>query len=306
MNQQTIIRRKRSEGEEEHHGGVWKLAFADFMTAMMAFFLVMWLINSTSKETKAVVVQYFNPVRLVDSTNANKGLRDASQGEGKQAGSPAKGLADGKRDIEDALHAEPLKQLDDIAAHDRPPTAVAPEAGFFRDPFDRPSIDPPSSPRKKVSDDGARTVANLQAEIEKAAGQEARSPKIEVKQTDEGVLISLTDNANFSMFAVGSIEPRPQLVRIIGQVAKILATRRGELEIRGHTDGRAYASKNYDNWRLSTDRGTIVQYMLLRGGLSSTRIGKIVGFADRRLKMPDDPLAAVNRRIEILLRETQP
>ncbi|MEK8124580.1 flagellar motor protein MotB [Methylocystis sp. IM4] len=84
-----IIIKKKVEGEEDHHGGVWKLAFADFMTAMMAFFLVMWLINSTSKETKAVIVQYFNPVQLVDTTKAHKGLRDPATGsEGKSAINP--------------------------------------------------------------------------------------------------------------------------------------------------------------------------------------------------------------------------
>ena len=74
-----IVRKKITQGEEDHHGGVWKLAFADFMTAMMAFFLVMWLINSTSKETKAVIVQYFNPVKLTDSTPASRGVNDPAR-----------------------------------------------------------------------------------------------------------------------------------------------------------------------------------------------------------------------------------
>jgi chemotaxis protein MotB len=101
---------------------------------------------------------------------------------------------------------------------------------------------------------------------------------------------------------VGSIKPRPQLVRIIGDIGKILAGKRGEIELRGHTDARAYAGKNYDNWRLSSDRATLVNYMLIRGGLPAARIGKIVGFADRRPKNAADPLSPVNRRIEILLR----
>jgi chemotaxis protein MotB len=125
---------------------------------------------------------------------------------------------------------------------------------------------------------------------------------VEVKQTDEGVMISLTDDSNFSMFAVGSIEPRPQLVRILGQIGKALAKQSGEVEVRGHTDGRSYTGSSYDNWRLSSDRATMVNYMLIRGGLPHSRVGKIVGFADRRLKTPKDALAAVNRRIEILLR----
>lgn len=300
----TIIRRKRGDDEEEHHGGVWKLAFADFMTAMMAFFLVMWLINSTSKETKAAIVQYFNPIQLVDATSAHKGLRDPAQQEGGKSAQSSEHVEpapeDRPGDKEAALHSEPLKALDEIAAQERapPPLRDAP-----RDPFDRAPRSGASSP--EAPDDASQSgkaASALRAEIERIAAQEARAPKVEVKPSDEGLLISLTDDANFSMFAVGSIEPRPQLVRIIAQIGKILAGRRGEVELRGHTDGRSYSSRHYDNWRLSSDRATIVNYMLIRGGLPAARIGRIVGYADRRLKTPKDPLAPVNRRIEILLR----
>ncbi|WP_424363514.1 flagellar motor protein MotB [Methylocystis parvus] len=298
----TIIRRKRNDDEEEHHGGVWKLAFADFMTAMMAFFLVMWLINSSSKETKAAIVQYFNPVQLVNTTSAHRGLRDPAQGEGRSA-TPTNEASDGpsnekSKDKEAALHSEPLKTLDEIAAKESP--LAPPNQSKPRDPFDRTPM-AASSPSSKASET-ASVAATLQTEIERIAAGEARAPKVEVKQSEEGLLISLTDDANFSMFAVGSIEPKPQLVRIIGQIGKTLASRGGEVELRGHTDGRSYATKSYDNWRLSSDRATVVNYMLIRGGLPASRIGKIVGFADRRLKAPKDPLAPVNRRIEILLR----
>lgn len=309
----TIIRRKRGDDEEEHHGGVWKLAFADFMTAMMAFFLVMWLINSSSKETKAAIVQYFNPVQLVNTTSAHRGLRDPLQGEGKSATPPPSDASDGassekSKDKEAALHSEPLKTLDEIAAKESPPAPPASSAPAPpltpRDPFDRTPMAASSAPPKPG--DVKAAAAALQTEIERIAAREAHKPKVEVKQSDEGLLISLTDDANFSMFAVGSIEPRPQLVRIIGQIGKTLSSRGGEIELRGHTDARSYATKSYDNWRLSSDRATVVNYMLIRGGLPAARIGKIVGFADRRLKTPKDPLAPVNRRIEILLRGAEP
>jgi chemotaxis protein MotB len=323
-----IIVKKKIEGEEEHHGGVWKLAFADFMTAMMAFFLVMWLINSTSKETKAVIVQYFNPVQLVDVTNAHKGLRDPNSGaEGKSAISSTpsdKKEGSGSKDMEGELQKNPLKALQAIAENE-PRATEPPGSPGPRDPFDRSGrseaisafeTPPPPTPadnktaRKggavNAADEGktdqAKVATELQAAVGKIAAQEASTPKMEVKQTDEGLLISLTDDASFSMFDVGSIKPRPQLVRIIGDIGKILAGKRGEIELRGHTDARAYAGKNYDNWRLSSDRATLVNYMLIRGGLPAARIGKIVGFADRRPKNAADPLSPVNRRIEILLR----
>lgn len=337
-----IIRKKRGDGDEDHHGGVWKLAFADFMTAMMAFFLVMWLINSTSKETKAVIVQYFNPVQLIDSNPAHKGMRDPKQtGQGKslQKADDVKTTQEAEsKDKDSALHKDPIKTLDEIAKREPPPTTAdgaesSPKVGAMtpRDPFDRvaKSASPPQGAAKSAQEENKvespkkdshapsvtpaeqgekanASAAALQAELEKIVNQEARgvhaAPKTEVKQADEGVLITLTDDANFSMFKVGSIEPKPQLVRIIGQIGKVLAKKTGEIEVRGHTDGRSYTSKSYDNWRLSSDRATVVNYMLIRGGLPPARVGKIVGMADRHLKTPKDPLAPVNRRIEILLR----
>lgn len=328
QNGPPIIIKKRAEQEEDHHGGVWKLAFADFMTAMMAFFLVMWLINSTSKETKAVIVQYFNPVQLVDSTKAHKGLRDPESGaEGKSAvDQPAsQKQSDSEKKMTEALQSEPLKTLDAIAREEPPRPPQPPASSALRDPFDRsPKRDTPpvmeSAPADEpipqdkanlkhgqtTTGDKAKTATDLQAEIEDIAAREAQAPKVETRQTEEGLLISLTDSANFSMFDVGSIKPRPQLVRIIGEIGKTLAGRRGEVEIRGHTDGRSYSGKNYDNWRLASDRAIMANYMLIRGGLPAARIGRIVGFADRRLKNAKDPLSPLNRRIEILLHGAAP
>lgn len=323
-----IIRKKINHGEEEHHGGVWKLAFADFMTAMMAFFLVMWLINSTSKETKAVIVQYFNPVKLTDSTPARKGLSDPAPASGQQKEVKEKDeTADAKKASgghvsEEDLHADPLKALDEIANSEpavKAPPAEPVKRDQLSDPFERPAhrteaikekaIEAPASQTEaEAPAETGRTnnAASMKKEIEKIIRQEARNPReaptIDVKAVDDGILISLTDDANFNMFGVGSIEPKPQLVRILGQIGKILAARPGEIEIRGHTDGRSYTSKNYDNWRLSSDRATIVNYTLVRGGLQASRVEKVVGYADRHLKTPKDPYSPLNRRIEIFLR----
>jgi len=361
-----IIRKRRSDGDDDHHGGVWKLAFADFMTAMMAFFLVMWLINSTSKETKAAIVQYFNPVQLVDSNPAHKGLRDpkeSGQGSSVQQVEDAKegtgrALDEPKfENREKALHTDPIKALDEIAkrensrSKERRPDRSA--GSGLADPFDRMDQSSPGaqsnrddalSPqksgvgartRKDQEEEDAATTSGEIAEgdsrvhshkavspstnktsveagaaireaIEKAIEQETQGshevPRLDYMQTDVGLQISLIDDAKFSMFEVGSIEPKPQLVRLLAQIGRALAKQPGDIEIAGHTDGRSYKAKSYDNWRLSTDRATMVNYMLLRGGMPATRVTRISGYADKRLKTPRDPLAAVNRRIEILIR----
>jgi chemotaxis protein MotB len=319
----VIIRKKISSSDDDHHGGVWKLAFADFMTAMMAFFLVMWLINSTSKETKAVIVQYFNPVKLTDSTPAIKGLSDPAPSQTPAGAEKQEARDIGKKNAgnvtEEDLHADPLRALDRIA--EREVESIQTQTGGrdrFSDPFERPPphvetikqtpTEASSSPLTEIhtEKDLNGNAGIFRREIEKIIRQEARNryeaPTVEVKAAEGGVLISLTDVANFNMFGVGSIEPRPQLVRILGQIGKILAERPGEIEIRGYTDGRSYASRNYDNWRLSSDRATVVNYTLVRGGLQPSRVEKVVGYADRHLKNPREPFSPLNRRIEIFLR----
>ncbi len=328
-NAPIIIRKKKSDGDEDHHGGVWKLAFADFMTAMMAFFLVMWLINSTSKETKAVIVQYFNPVQLTDTKPAHKGVSDpAITGQGKNvkktegADSEIKETAGA---FDDGLRANPMKTLDEIAKKDLPGEG-APDAkkssfdNTFQDPFDRVAPDGNTHrPDKEQQKDAEKSderkqdpapaknsteaLKNRVNEIlEKEFHGKPGAPAAEVRKNGEEILIGLTDDANFTMFEVGSITPKPQLVRVIGQVGKTLSTETGQIELRGYTDGRVYAGKNYDNWRLSSDRATVVNYMLVRGGLAPARVDRVVGFADRHPKNAADPLAPANRRIEILLR----
>jgi chemotaxis protein MotB len=131
-------------------------------------------------------------------------------------------------------------------------------------------------------------------------------PNIDVTVSDEGVLISLTDDNDFGMFAIASAEPRPAMVVIMEKIARIVQGYQQPLTVRGHTDGRPYRSGTYDNWRLSTARAHMAYYMLVRGGVDEKRFDRIEGYADRRLRVPNDPEAAQNRRIEILLRRTGP
>jgi len=119
-------------------------------------------------------------------------------------------------------------------------------------------------------------------------------------------LVSLTDDASFGMFAVGSAEPRPELIRVIDKIGPLLTKRPGVIIVRGHTDNRPYRSETYDNWRLSTARAQMAYYMLVRSGVDAQRIEHVEGYADRRPKLPNDPAAAQNRRIEILIREKRP
>ena len=133
-----------------------------------------------------------------------------------------------------------------------------------------------------------------------------QGPELDVQATEEGILISLTDRQNFSMFAIGSAEPQPRVLHMMEGIAASLQNLQGSIVVRGHTDGRPYRSATYDNWRLSSARAQMAYYMLIRGGLPEKRFERVEGYADHHLKDPSHPLAAENRRIEILVREAKP
>lgn len=377
----VIVRRRRSGGEEAHHGGVWKIAYADFMTAMMAFFLVMWLVNAADKKTIVQVAAYFNPVHLTDKTPSTKGIEDPSNVErkketkkkegrdaaekederkGADAGSAHKQALDeydaeakaprnlsktaGQAAKDEALFSDPMGVLDKLAKEAVLPGQDGPKSGnsavFLRDPFDPahkifidPALQPavkPSSAKPQPATDGpikdqrskpkatavpsvavnpSESGAERQADAAKLEGEirgalaplGSALPNIDIKATTEGILISLTDAADFGMFAVGSAEPRPEVVVALATIAGILKSLEGRIVIRGHTDGRAYKSGTYDNWRLSAARAQMSYHMLVRGGIEPSRFLSIEGRADSELKVLQDKAAAQNRRIDILI-----
>jgi chemotaxis protein MotB len=422
----VIIRRKSGDGDDGHHGGMWKIAFADFMTAMMAFFLVMWLISASDEKTLDQIATYFNPIKLPDVSRSDKALQNASgsgapehkdekktvktQKTETEAETGAEAKESKHKTPEEALFTDPygiLAKLANQVVRTPAPQGLRKEdatqfAGgtAFRDPFDPDfrkrsgaktiegielqgaasrddkadgnALDSVTAPDENAPDEGGEEsaprdpVAKAGFAAEKAPGKRrqvktpeataeaaakgdnthpgdaevesgdtadaaeaskagvndkaARNlesqiketlreaglkdlPAIKVEQTQEGLVISLTDKLNFEMFSVSSAQPRPELVVAMEKIGKLLLPQSGKIVVRGHTDGRAYRSGGYDNWRLSTDRAHIAHYMLARSGLPESRFERIEGHADRNLKIANDAKAASNRRIEILLRQ---
>ena len=419
---EIIIVKRHSAHEEEHHGGAWKIAFADFMTAMMAFFLVLWIISATDKNTKTLIARYFNPVKVEEPAKAQKGIHGApekgatyapedgagapnagksseehGEGAGENSASPSKQNEQARPPTpsplpppdpakpyptmsEQELFSDPRASLDKIAGAPPPGPRIDDSAtlkGYgevgpsadegLRDPFrplgsDRavnvvaenpgappstatPSDEPPSTAtaiapaapappgpaQAQVAAEGPRVeppapsatnppspdpaearraaASSLLADLNKRLAGESKSmqgPQLEVQATDDGILISLTDRQNFAMFAIGSAEPQPRVLHMMEAIAASLQSLQGDIVVRGHTDGRPYRSATYDNWRLSSARAQMAYYMLIRGGLPEKRFERVEGYADHRLKDATHPLAAENRRIEILVREAKP
>lgn len=386
--QEIIIVRRRANTEEAHHGGVWKIAFADFMTAMMAFFLVMWLTNASDDATRRQVAQYFNPIKLNDASPASRGVESKDDGASRDANEQGQSRAETNGDPngkplagdqtggeEQALFRDPYAVLAEIAAESvstksekfqgSPDGSGLPGLNggdAYRDPFDpaswqlspntvesggQPEAVPPAEFQTAVlppensaasgqteqdiapGEDVAEAASNEQvtqgepakpAEVADAASEQATAirseieeelaksgqalpPNIEVTAGEGSVTVSLADDVATGMFEIGSAKPTAEAVAMMEKIAAVLARREGDVVIRGHTDARPFRSAEYDNWRLSTARAHMAYYMLTRGGFDETRIKSIEGLADRDPKYPDDPKAAGNRRIEILLVE---
>lgn len=375
--QEIIIVKRGGEGEEGHHGGAWKIAFADFMTAMMALFLVLWLINAANEETKRSVASYFNPIKLVERNRSEKGLQENEGGpatgeqtaQSGQANQPTE-AADTPPDplSEQAFFANPAKSLeaiagppdmnsfptvpvadpmsnasgettdgfiDPLAADYWAPSEVAskqegkkdsPDSGGMTDkafqaaseteskdksePAGKKTDQPPGETATDKTGQHAEKVEAVSKDIsqalEKALGPAAgQIYQLEVKPQDNGVMISLTDQLGFPMFEIGSAVPKQPLVKAMDAISKVLAEETGKIRIFGHTDGRPIRAANDDNWRLSLDRARAAFFMLKRGGMEETRISQITGFADRKLRVPEDPYDDSNRRIELLLEVAQ-
>jgi chemotaxis protein MotB len=409
----VIVRRPPHGHDDGHHGGVWKIAYADFMTAMMAFFLVMWLVNAANEETKAAIASYFNPIELMDQKPTDRSIREEgqsadgntelpssdTQGEGTtdaeneqdgnqenatageetqyseadyfenpyavlaeialevgqqanvsdageggaQTSGPASGASGGEayrdpfdpdfwsQEMQDREEVDPVvpepKDLtpaalaaaedapEDIAEEEQPaeeqqPVEVAalPEDASVEEVDEAAPVDSMESaepaPAEETEEPQVDAADRLREEIETAVAELESSVAdgIEVTAAEGGVLISLTDQVEDSMFNVGSAIPRREMVLAMEKIGALLAEREGEVLIRGHTDARPFEGEGNDNWRLSTDRAHSAYYMLMRGGLAEDRVAQISGFADHDLKVPEDPYAAANRRIEILVR----
>jgi chemotaxis protein MotB len=392
-----IIRRGGADEGVAQKGGAWKIAYADFVTAMMAFFLVMWLINSANEATKARVASYFNPIKMNDATPSGRGLNTDSAAksspdqEKKDATSigevskkpDTKGQAQGPREQEEALLADPFKALDKLAEEGpgvpsgRTVEIITQKSGDPFDPMvwealkrgvddDKVSDDivvQQSKPEKGLDyrkggvgsavdktegkDESATADSSKAAENPDEPGREAGKRRSEngsvishqqalspdqveafkeiarqlkeklellrsedsqlqglnfdVKLTDEGILVTLSDSEAVSMFQIGSAEPNPALIRFIGKIGQLLEQQIGQVIVRGHTDARRFQGKKFDNWQLSTARAHMASYMLMRGGLAENRLKKIEGYGETQLLDPQDPLSGVNRRVEFVL-----
>jgi chemotaxis protein MotB len=309
-----IIKKVKKGGHGGHHGGAWKVAYADFVTAMMAFFLLLWLLNVTTDIQKRGIADYFEP------TISSKSMSGA--------GGVLGGLTVGSPGSQEVPLSKPSFTLDRPGLRQPNEGDDGEEGGGAGKNHDDPDSD--SNPATAQGDTGAKAKPLSDAELEKKleareekrfeAAEKALRDAVEkvpdlkdlaqnlmIDRTPEGLRIQIVDQAKQPMFPTGSADISDPARKLISLVTQVVQRLPNKISITGHTDSTPYGGwKTYSNWELSADRANASRREFISDGLPPDRIARIMGMADRDPIIANDPAAPANRRISIvLLREAK-
>jgi chemotaxis protein MotB len=286
-----IIKKIKKAGGGGHHGGAWKVAYADFVTAMMAFFLLMWLINTTSPEQRRGIAEFFAPASV------------------SRVSSGAGGLLEGTSFAEDGVrhgHSAPVaaasepQNTSNAQAENEAQDATAPGQTS-------PSDDALSRARtlRETAEFNRAEIAIRQAMADMPdVGELSRN--VIVEQTPEGLRIQIVDQEGRSMFSAGDAQPNDRARRLLVAISGVIAQLPNRLTISGHTDASS-SGRFASNFELSAERANAARRILMAQGIPSDRIYQVAGRADSEPLFADDPTLPGNRRIAItLLREAPP
>ncbi len=274
--QRPIIVRRIKKGGHGHHGGAWKIAYADFVTAMMAFFLLMWLMGSTAKGDLNGISEYFKtPLRVALSGGGGAG--DAS--------SVVKG---GGKDL--SRKAGQVERTN-TPAQKKIINLEAAKAEAIR--------------QEKAKLEELKSKLNNKIESQGALKQFKNQIKIDI--TAEGLRIQIADEKNRPMFSSGSAVLQPYTKEILAEIASVLNAVPNSISLSGHTDAAPYSGgdRGYSNWELSSDRANACRRELVAGGIDDGKILRVVGLGSAVLFDKSDPLNPINRRISIIVMNKQ-
>ena len=270
---QPIIVKKVKKGGHAVHGGAWKIAYADFVTAMMAFFLLMWLLGSTTEGDKKGIADYFSAPLKVSMLGGGQGSGDAShviKGGGQDLTRSTGQVKNGENKQErktvnlQALKAEQIRA----------------EAAKLEELKEK-----------------------IESKIAASAALSAMQSQIRLDMTRDGLRIQIVDEGNRPMFDSGSAVVKPYMRDLLRAIGAVLGEVPNRLTLEGHTDAAPFGGgdKGYSNWELSADRANASRRELMAGGLPEDRPLRVQGLAASSLFEPKDPLAPTNRRISLIV-----
>jgi len=287
--QPIIIKKVKKVIGGGHHGGAWKVAYADFVTAMMAFFLLMWLLNSTSPEQKQGIADYFAPASISSTTSGSGGILG-----GTSLGDDG-AKADGKLSVIQQMAPEAPEQTDKEGQSSTTASLDSASEEALRDAL-----------AKKEQDSFASAAQSLRQSLQEMPELAELSKQIMIDQTPEGLRIQLVDQEGRSMFKENSREPNDRARILLRAVAKVINQLPNRVTISGHTSANAYGKKQDGDWALSAERADASRVVLRGAGVDDDRIYQVSGKANSEPLYADDPTLAGNRRISIILLREKP
>lgn len=308
-----IIRKKRKQAHAGHHGGAWKVAYADFVTAMMSFFLLLWLLNVTTDVERKGIADYFAPASISKSESGAGGVMGGQtisasgaqmnwatppstqdvtiptvgkgdEGEEETKGSSQESAA-GK-----ATQGSDVKNPNNLGADKEGASTLSKSDQAMADAM-------------KHEEEGFKTAEEmLKQAITSSPELRDFANQIIVDRTPEGLRIQIIDRDKFSMFPSGGAVPYERARDLMILVGKVIARLPNNISVTGHTDGTPFsAGSGRDNWTLSTQRANVSREYLVQAGVDEKRVQRVSGLADRDPFVPTDPNDARNRRISIVL-----
>ena len=334
----TIVIKREEGGEHGHHGGAWKVAYADFVTAMMAFFLLMWLLNATTEEQRRGLADYFAPTNLLARSVSGSGQPfggrtpnddgNVTSTAGAMTMQPGRLpiVMDIEEDDSDTM-ARPQSRREGPEGRedaDNPRLVVATPPGAQAGP-EAPRGGPAETPAPEARPENLgeaelrRELARREREAFERVAEQVREAiasdpaladlarQMLVEQTPQGLRIQLVDAERQPMFALGGAAPNDRARALLARVAQAAGRLPNPVAIAGHTDATPFrGGGERSNWDLSAERANVTRRLLVEAGLSESRIRSVSGHADRDPLLPDQPAAAANRRVSITLLRLAP
>ena len=270
--QRPIIVKKMKKGGGGHHGGAWKIAYADFVTAMMAFFLLMWLLGSTTEGDKKGIADFFNaPLKV--SLMGGSGSGDSSsvvRGGGADLTRTTGQVRDG-----DTQARKRILNLKALQAEQRRAEQARLEA----------------------------LKARVEAAVNANPKLAAMKSQIRMDMTQDGLRIQIVDDQNRPMFDSGSAVVKPYMRELLREIGHMLNDVPNRITLEGHTDAQPFSGgeRGYSNWELSSDRANSSRREIVAGGLPEDRMLLVQGLASSKLFVPAQPEHPMNRRISVIV-----
>jgi len=288
--QPIVIKKVKKGGGHGHHGGAWKVAYADFVTAMMAFFLLMWLINTTSPEQKRGIADYFAPASVSETTSGSGGIL------GGTALGDDGAKSEGSMPIIEALSPEsPNPDNGKTTDEGSPASAEELSTEAMREALQR---------REEAAFQSA--AQSLRQALQDMPELTELSKNIIIDQTPEGLRIQLVDQEGRSMFNQGSSQPNDRAKLLLRAVSKVINQLPNRINIYGHTSANTNGGRPESDWALSAARADASRRVLQGAGVDSDRVFQVAGRATSEPLYPDDPTLPGNRRIAIVLLREAP